>query len=206
VTAPRPWLGISDRDWFIKSDTPQSASTSPTVRGSVMASSGRTTRPDTATSRRQAAHYGTHAVTVCRRPEPIRRHQPPGACLARAGAEPGWIFCLISSTMRLVPDLPPPEAAPADLRAVAAALHDAVEVRDAEVAAAAPEAARAQIAVLAERLSRRYGGAGQGAFTSSKPPSSDRPVCEEDPGPVAAADLGSSSPARQAAGRVIVRR
>jgi hypothetical protein len=23
VTAPRPWLGISTRDWFINSDTPQ---------------------------------------------------------------------------------------------------------------------------------------------------------------------------------------
>jgi hypothetical protein len=24
VTAPRPWLGISTRDWFINSDTPHS--------------------------------------------------------------------------------------------------------------------------------------------------------------------------------------
>jgi integrase len=23
MTAPRPWLGISTRDWFINSDTPQ---------------------------------------------------------------------------------------------------------------------------------------------------------------------------------------
>jgi len=27
VIAPRPWLGISDRDWFINSDTPQGSDT-----------------------------------------------------------------------------------------------------------------------------------------------------------------------------------
>src|SRR5260221_5366484 len=53
-----------------------------------MASSGRTTRPDTATSRRQAAHYGTHAVTVCRRPEPIRQTSATRTCLAGLGRSP----------------------------------------------------------------------------------------------------------------------
>ena len=27
MIAPRPWLGISDRDWFINSDTPQGSDT-----------------------------------------------------------------------------------------------------------------------------------------------------------------------------------
>ena len=63
--------------------------------------------------------------------------------------------------MWLVPDLPSPEAAPEDLRALVAALGDAnaqlreaVEARDAQLAArdAEAEAARAQIAVLTERL------------------------------------------------------
>jgi len=83
--------------------------------------------------------------------------------------------------MWLVPDLPPPEAAPEDLRALVAALREAVEARDAQLAArdAELEAARAQIAVLTERLAEAERRLGKDSSTSSRPPSSDSPYTKK---------------------------
>jgi transposase len=90
--------------------------------------------------------------------------------------------------MWLVPDLPSPEAAPEDLRALVAALRDAnaqlreaVGARDAQLAArdAEAEAARAQIAVLTERLAEVERGLGKDSSTSSRPPSSDSPYTKK---------------------------
>src|ERR1019366_9380838 len=88
----------------------------------------------------------------------------------------------------LVPNLPSPEAAPEDLRALVAALRDAnaqlreaVGARDAQLAArdAEAEAARAQIAVLTGRLAEVERGLGKDSSTSSRPPSSDSPYTKK---------------------------
>src|ERR1035441_3909209 len=90
--------------------------------------------------------------------------------------------------MWLVPDLPSPEAAPEALRALVAALGDAnaqlreaAGARDAQLAArdAEAEAARAQIAVLTERLAEVERGLGKDSSASSRPPSSDSPYTKK---------------------------
>ena len=80
-----------------------------------------------------------------------------------------------------MPDLPLLEATPEDLRALIAALREALEARDAQLAArdAELEAARAQIAVLAERLAEVERRLGKDSSNSSKPPSSDSPYTKK---------------------------
>ncbi len=73
-----------------------------------------------------------------------------------------------------MPDLPLPEAAPEDLRALVAALREALEARGAEL-----ETARAQIAVLAARVEELERRLGKDSSNSSKPPSSDSPYTKK---------------------------
>src|ERR1035441_1200223 len=76
-----------------------------------------------------------------------------------------------------VPDLPLPE----DVRALVAALREALEVRDAQLSVrdAELEAARAQIAVLAGRVEELERRIGKDSSNSSKPPSSDSPYAKK---------------------------
>lgn len=80
-----------------------------------------------------------------------------------------------------MPDLPLPEAAPEDLRALVAALREALEARDAQLLArdAELEAARAQIVVLAGRVEELERRLGKDSSNSSKPPSSDSPYTKK---------------------------
>jgi len=73
-----------------------------------------------------------------------------------------------------VTDLPPPEASPEELRALVAALCEAVEVKDALLAAA-----EARIGVLTERVAGLERRLGRDSSTSSKPPSSDSPYTKK---------------------------
>jgi transposase len=83
-----------------------------------------------------------------------------------------------------VPELPLPEAASGELRALREAnaqLCEALEAKDAQLSARDAElaAARAQIAVLTERLAEVERRLGKDSSNSSKPPSSDSPYTKK---------------------------
>ena len=92
----------------------------------------------------------------------------------------------------------------AALRAANARLREVIEAKDAQSAAAgaALEAAEARFAALSERVTELERRLGKDSWTSSRPPSSDRPVSEEAQGPVAA--RAERAQARQAAGRGVI--